>query len=120
MNYGQQSENQSEYYDQSYPQYDQSYPQYDQQSSYGTGTGASFNIMDYTPMGMLKNQLWCTAVSIVVIFVLVWLLGMIPIVGPWVVGGIRWVFTKIAELLGVIKCGFANNYSDIRNAEKNN
>jgi hypothetical protein len=77
----------------------------------------AFNIMDYTPMGMLKNQLWCMAVGIVIFMILMYLISLIPVIGPWVSNKIKWLIAKLAEFAGVINCGFANDFDAVLAAE---
>ena len=76
-----------------------------------------FNIMDYTPMGMLKNQLWCMGVSIVIFMILTYIISRIPIIGPRISSTIKWLITKLAEFAGVLNCGFANDFDAVLAAE---
>ena len=65
-------------------------------------------IMGYSPQAMLINQIKCTAITIVIFIVLMWILGKIPVAGPYVRDGISWVITKVSVYAGIANCGFTN------------
>ena len=79
---------------------------------------SGFNIMDYTPLGILRKQVWCMAVGIVIFMVLMYFISWIPLVGPWISNTIKYLITKLAEFAGVLKCDmFANDFDAVLEAE---
>ena len=75
-----------------YEEYD-----YDQPSGYG--------LMSFSPMGFLIKQAKCMAISIIIFMVLIWLISLVPVIGPWVGDTIKLGITKLAEGAGVLNCG---------------
>ena len=85
---------------------------------YGVYDSTGIDLTAYTPMGMLKNQLWCMAVGIIVFMILMWILSKVPIIGPWLSSTIKYSITKLAEFVGVLNCGFENDFDNLLEVEK--
>ena len=71
------------------------------------------------PMGFLMDLAICNAKGLVIIMILLWVIGKIPFIGPYVKSGITWVFTKIAEYAGIANCGYTNSFEKIVESENN-
>jgi hypothetical protein len=107
-----------DYYNNGYDTgYDQPYSGPAASLPYAQPEMPAFNIMDYTPLGMLKNQLWCMAVGIVIFMILMYVISWIPLIGPWISSTIKWLITTLAEFAGVLNCGFANDFDAVLAAE---
>lgn len=118
MDYGYDTGYGSKYYDTGYTTPSYGFGSAPMSSLIGANTNTGFNLTDYTPMGMLKNQIWCMAIGIIVFMILMWLISLIPIIGPWISSTIKYMITKLAEFAGVLNCGFANDFDDVLEAEK--
>lgn len=79
---------------------------------------SSFSLASYSPQAIILAQVKCMAIGIVVFLICTWLISKIPVVGPWVSDKIKLLITKTAEWAGVLKCGFANDFDSVLEAEK--
>lgn len=110
-------------YDQTYgqPAYGQTYdPAYQHPASYDQQPAAEssgFDPLAWSPQAIIFNQVKCMAIGIVVFMILMWLLSMVPLIGPIIKNTILRIITKLAELAGIAKCGFTNDFDDILAAE---
>lgn len=82
------------------------YEEYDDSNDSGGG----FSLLSFTPMGFLLGQAKCFAISIIVFMILMWLISLIPFVGPWISRTIKLVITKVAVFAGVLNCGFQDGF----------
>jgi hypothetical protein len=67
---------------------------------------------------MLMGLAICMAQGLVIFMILMYLISMIPFIGPYITGGITWVITKIAVYAGVANCGYKNDFNEIQDAEQ--
>lgn len=78
---------------------------------------ASQSMTSFMPMAIIWNQAKCMLIGFVVFAILLYIISLIPLVGPWVRDGVLWLLTKLMEFTGVAKCGYQNDFDDILEAE---
>ena len=77
-----------------YPSYTQNYSAPAYSAPAYSAPAPAFNILDYTPIGILKNKIWCMATGIIVFMLLMFVISKIPVVGPRISSTIKYLITK--------------------------
>ena len=71
---------------------------------------------------MVIGLLICMVKGMVLFMILMWLISMIPFIGPYIKDGALYAVTKASEYAGIANCGyrdgFGNTFKDIVDSEK--
>jgi hypothetical protein len=69
--------------------------------------------MPMSPQQFLMDKAICMATGLVIFMILLWVISLIPIIGPKLKSGVTYLLTQLTSAAGITNCGYQNKPSQI-------